>query len=395
MKEKIKELAKQYKQEVIAVRRHLHANPELSFNEEKTSVYVQNLLKKEGVEFKNGIAGHGIVALIKGNNPTKKTIALRADMDALPITEANDVPYKSTNQGVMHACGHDAHTANLFGAVKILNQLKNNFEGTIKCVFQPAEEKFPGGAKIMIEEGVLQNPDVELIIGQHVHPPMQVGKVGFASGKYMASADEIFITVNGKGGHAADPRNFIDPIYATSQLICNLQQTISRLAPPNVPTVLSFGKINSVGGYNNIIPNAVKIDGTFRTMEEDWRHEAHKHIRRIAEGTALSTQCTIDVDINVGYPHLINNPILAERCKQAAISFLGNELVEDLPIRMGAEDFAYYTQQIPGCFYRLGIRNEEKGITSNLHTTTFDIDEEALETGVGLMAWLALSELSN
>lgn len=314
-------------------------------------------------------------------------------MDALPITEENEIDYKSTNLGVMHACGHDAHTANLLGVVKLLSELRDEFEGTVKCVFQPAEEKFPGGASIMIEEGALEKPDAELIIGQHVHPPLEVGKVGFASGKYMASTDEVFLTVHGKGGHAADPRNFIDPILMTSQIIVALQQVVSRLAPPLVPSVLSFGKINSNGGYNNVIPDSVTVLGTFRTLEEDWRREAHEHIRRIATKTAEAGGGSVEVTINVGYPHLINDPDVTERCRRAAIDFLGAERVDDLPIRMGAEDFAYYTHHIPGCFYRLGIRNEARGIVHGLHTPRFNIDEAALETGVGLMAWLALTLL--
>ncbi len=394
MKQKIQILSEKYFEEVVAIRRHLHANPELSFYEEKTAQFIQQKLDEIGVPYIDNFAGHGIVVKIEGKNPEKKVIALRADIDALPITEANDLPYKSKNEGIMHACGHDAHTANLLGVIKILNELKEEFEGTIKCIFQPAEEKFPGGASLMIKEGVLKNPEPTIIIGQHVHPPMDVGNVGFASGKYMASADEIFMTVHGKGGHAAAPRNFIDPILMTSHIIVALQQVVSRLAPPSTPTVLSFGKINSVGGYNNIIPDAVKIDGTFRTLEEDWRYEAHEHIKRIASSTAEACGGSVDVQINVGYPHLINEPALTERCRSYAKEFLGDSRVEDLPLRMGAEDFAYYSHEIPGCFYRLGIRNEAEGITSGLHTPTFNIDEEAFKTGVGLMAWLAICELN-
>lgn len=395
MKNKIQQLSDKYFPEVVAIRRHIHANPELSFFEEKTAQFIQSKLDEIGVPYIGDFSGHGIVVKIEGKNPTKKVIALRADIDALPILEANDIDYKSTNEGVMHACGHDAHTANLLGVIKILNELKNDFEGTVKCIFQPAEEKFPGGASLMIKDGVLKNPEPTIIIGQHVHPPLEVGKVGFASGKYMASADEIYMTIHGKGGHAAAPRNFIDPILMTSQIVVALQQVVSRLAPPETPTVLSFGKINSVGGYNNVIPDAVKLDGTFRTMEEDWRYEAHEHIKRIAKCTAQANGGSVDVEIKVGYPHLINEPALTERCQAYAKEFLGEERVADLPIRMGAEDFAYYSQQIPGCFYRLGIRNEAQGITSGLHTPTFNIDEDAFKTGVGLMAWLAICELSN
>jgi len=394
MKQQIKDLAKTLHPSIIDIRRHIHAHPELSFKEYNTAAFIADKLKNWGVEYEHGVADTGVVALVKGNNPDKKTIALRADIDALPITEANEVAYKSTNEGVMHACGHDAHTASLLGVVKILHELKTHFEGTVKCIFQPGEEKAPGGASLMIEAGVLENPAPISILGQHVHPPLEVGKVAFRPGLAMASADEIYITVYGKGGHAAGPQFFVDPIYISSQIITALQQVVSRRANPVIPSVLSFGKINSIGGANNVIPNAVRIEGTFRTVDEKWRFEAHEKIRNIVNGLADSMDGRAEIEILVGYPVLLNDEELTNRQKQAAIDFLGEENVEDLPLRMGAEDFAFYTHHLPACFYRLGIRNESQNITSGLHTNTFNIDEKALETGMGLMAYLAVQELA-
>ncbi len=333
------------------------------------------------------------MGLIKGKNPDEKVIALRADFDALPIEEANEVVYKSENPGVMHACGHDVHTASLLGTARILQELRDEFAGTIKLIFQPAEEKLPGGASLMIAEGVLENPAPGGIYGQHVHPPLEAGTVGFRSGMYMASADELFLTVRGKGGHGAMPHNGNDPIVITAHIITALQQVVSRNADPTIPSVLTLGKINSTGGATNIIPDEVKLEGTFRTMNETWRSEAHEKMVRIAEGIAESMGGTCDFEVMKGYPFLVNDEALTARAKNAAVAFLGAENVVDLPIRMTAEDFAYYSQKMPACFYRLGTGNRARGITSPVHTPTFDIDEKALETGVGLMTWLALEEL--
>lgn len=393
LKEKIKMLAKAYQEEIIGIRRHLHQNPELSYQEVETGKYISKHLEQIGVEHEHGVAENGVVGLIHGRNPTKKVIALRADIDALPILEANEVEYKSKNEGVMHACGHDVHTASLLGAARILNELKGDFEGTIKLIFQPAEEKLPGGASIMIKEGVLENPSPTAIVGQHVHPPLEVGKVGFRPGQYMASADEIYVTVKGQGGHGALPHECVDPILITSHIITALQQIVSRNTNPTSPCVLTFGKIESVGGATNIIPNEVKLLGTFRAMDELWRTEAHRRMKKMAEGLAESMGGSCDFHIMKGYPFLHNEEKLTNRAKQNAIEFLGKDQVVDLPIRMTAEDFAYYSQAMPACFYRLGTGNKAKGITSPVHTTTFDIDEAALETSIGLMAWLAVCEL--
>lgn len=392
LKDKIKSLAKAYKEEVIANRRHLHANPELSFEEYNTATFVETKLREMGITSIDKKANTGWSALIEGKNPTKRVVALRADMDALPIIEVNDVSYKSQNPGVMHACGHDAHTASLLGAAKILNELKDQFEGTIKLIFQPGEEVAPGGASLMIADKVLENPRPNGIIGQHVMPFIEVGKVGFRPGIYMASADEIYVTVKGKGGHAAMPETLIDPVLIASHMIVALQQVVSRAASPKIPSVLSFGRVEALGA-TNVIPNEVKIQGTFRTLDEDWRAKAHEKMLSIAKGIVEGMGGEVDFDIRKGYPFLKNDPELTERSHQAAIAYLGEENVLDLDIWMAAEDFAFYSQEVEGCFYRLGTRNEAKGITSGVHTPTFDIDEDALEVGAGLMAFLAVSEL--
>ncbi|SIT91214.1 amidohydrolase [Pontibacter indicus] len=389
--QKIKQLAATYTRDTVGIRRHLHANPELSFEEHNTAAYVEQVLQSYGLQTSR-MANTGVVALINGRNPESKTIALRADLDALPITEQNTVDYKSRNEGVMHACGHDVHTASLLGAARILHELREEFEGTVKLVFQPGEEKFPGGASVMIKEGVLQQPAPSGIIGQHVFPMLPAGKVGFRSGMYMASADEIYITVKGKGGHAALPELNVDPVLITSHLIVALQQIVSRHASPKVPTVLSFGKVEALGA-TNVIPNEVKVEGTFRTMDEVWRKEAHRRIRKLAETLCESMGGSCDIDIKFGYPFLRNDPDLTGRAREAAALYLGAENVVDLDLWMGAEDFAYYSQEVAACFYRLGTRNEARGFTSGVHTPTFDVDEAALETGSGLMAWIAVQEL--
>lgn len=401
MKEKIKSLAKSSLPEVIAIRRHLHANPELSFEEINTSNYIASKLKEYNIPFKQGIVKTGIVALIEGKNPSKKIVALRGDMDALPILEKNTCDYKSKNEGVMHACGHDVHSASLLGVAKILNELKGEFEGTIKLIFQPGEEKLPGGASLMIKEGVLENPKPSSIFAQHVFPSMEVGKVGFRTGMYMASTDEIYVTLKGKGGHAAMPNEYNNPLLIASEILIELNKAFMIQVPSfstlegykeRPPRVLAFGKI--VGnGATNVIPEEVKLEGTFRTMDEVWRKEAHIKMKSIAEEVAKKMGGECDFKIENGYPFLVNDETTTKKAKTAAEEYLGKENVEELPLRMTAEDFAFFSQQIPACFYRLGTGNKSKGITSGVHTATFDIDEQALEIGVGLMAWLAVNEL--
>ncbi len=388
----IKSLSRELAEQVVGYRHHLHQHPELSFQEHQTARFVAETLTSFGLSPQTGVADTGVVALIKGKNPDSRTVALRADMDALPILEANNVPYKSKNEGVMHACGHDVHTSSLLGVANILQQLREEFEGTVKLIFQPGEERFPGGASLMIKEGVLKNPAPQTMLGQHVLPHLPAGKIGFREGMYMASADEIYLTIKGKGGHAAMPEKNIDPVMITAQLLVTLQQVISRVANPKIPSVLSFGKVIAQGA-TNVIPNEVHIEGTFRTLDEEWRHQAHQKIKDIAHGLCSGLGGSCNVDIKVGYPSLQNNPELTQRSKNLAVDYLGEENVVDLDLWMAAEDFAYYTHHVDACFYRLGTGNEAKGITSGVHTPTFDIDEHALEIGPGLMAWLAISEL--
>ena len=392
IKEKIKNLSAKYHNEIIGIRRYIHANPELSFEEYKTAAFIVSKLKEYNIPFQQGIAKTGIVGIIKGKKPLSKIIALRADMDALPIKELNETEYTSKNPGIMHACGHDIHIASLLGSAKILNELKNEFHGTIKLIFQPSEEKYPGGAKVMIKEGVLTNPKPDVIIGQHVFPEMDVGKAGIRSGKYMASTDEIFLTVKGKGGHAAIPDQNIDPIVIASYIVIALQQIVSRNAKPDMPTVLSFGKFIA-DGKTNVIPDVVKIEGIIRTFDEKWRAEIKRKVTKMSKTIAESMGGSCEVFIDKGYPVLFNNKKLTENIRKFAIEYLGTKNVIDLDLRTTAEDFAYYAQLIPGCLYRLGVRNKKKGINSNLHTATFDVDEKSLEIGMGLMAWLAINEI--
>lgn len=392
-KEHIKTLAASFYQEVVSIRRHLHQHPELSFQEFNTAAYVKEVLDRLGIPH-TAMANTGVVALIEGKLPSDKVIALRADMDALPITEVEGRSYGSKNPGVMHACGHDVHTSSLLGVAKILNQLKDSFGGTVKLIFQPGEERLPGGASILIKEGVLQNPSPDVIVGQHVMPLIESGKVGFRSGKYMASCDELFMTVRGQGGHGAQPHLNIDPIAIMAQIITALQQVVSRQADPRIPTVLSWGKVVA-NGATNIIPDEVYLEGTFRTFDEKWRADAHEKMIKMAAGIAESMGATCDLRVDKGYPFLVNEPKITAAARSYAEEYLGAENIEELDLWPAAEDFAYYSQETDACFYRLGTGNKEKGITSAVHTPTFDIDETALETSIGLMAYMTLRYLEN
>ncbi|MEL6534747.1 MAG: M20 family metallopeptidase [Bacteroidota bacterium] len=394
LKDTIHRLAAEYADDTVALRRHLHANPELSYQEFQTAAFVGKQLRDLGLQPTEGVADTGLTVTIEGKNPTSKVVALRADMDALPIKEANDVPYKSKNEGVMHACGHDVHTSSLLGTARILQQVKDQFEGTVKMVFQPGEEKAPGGASLMIKAGALQNPSPTSMLGQHVMPLIPAGKVGFREGKYMASADEIYMTVIGKGGHGAMPENTIDPVLITSHILVALQQIVSRNANPKMPSVLSFGKVIAEGA-TNVIPNQVYIEGTFRTFDEEWRAEAKRRIHKIATSIAEGMGGRVDLNIVTGYPYLENHTELTRRTRVQAEEYLGKENVQDLDLWMAAEDFSFYSHEVDACFYRLGTRNEERGITSGVHTPTFDVDESSLQVGSGLMAWLALQELKS
>ncbi len=391
IKEHIQQLAKNYFAETVEMRRHLHRNPELSFEEFNTSAFVKRSLEKLGIPYQE-IAGTGVVGIIKGDKASEHVIALRADMDALPITEVEGRSYGSENVGIMHACGHDVHTSSLLGVARILQEMKSVFGGTIKLIFQPGEEKLPGGASLMIKEGVLKNPEPQAVLGQHVMPFIEVGKVGFRSGQYMASSDELYMTVKGKGGHGAQPHNNIDPIAITAQIITALQQIVSRAADPRIPTVLSWGKI--VGnGATNVIPDEVYLEGTFRTFNEQWRAEAHEKMKKMATGIAESMGATCDFEVRRGYPFLTNEPQLTARARSYAEDYLGRENVLELELWPAAEDFAYYSQEANACFYRLGTGNKTKGITSAVHTPTFDIDEDALELSIGLMSYIAIRQL--
>ncbi len=392
LKEKIKQLASEYFAEIQEVRRYLHQYPELSMQEYQTAKFIMNKLDSFGISYQSGIAKNGIVGLIHGNLGGEKVVALRADMDALPIEEANDLPYKSMNPGVMHACGHDAHMSSLLGTAKILHNTREHWGGTVKLIFQPSEESYPGGASLMIGEGVLENPAPQSIFGQHVAPQIEAGKVGIRTGKYMASTDEVYLTVKGKGGHAATPHLTIDPVLIASHIVVALQQIVSRNNTPWNPAVLSFGRIIG-NGRMNVIPEKVTLDGTFRTFDENWRVEAHKKIREIAMGVAISMGGNCDVEIKEGYPFLFNNETLSQNFRKYAEDYLGEENIVELDLAMTAEDFAFYSQKIPACFYRLGTGNKAKGITSNVHNSIFNIDEKALETGMGLMTWVAVNEL--
>jgi amidohydrolase len=388
IQQKIKTLAKQYKKEFIEVRRHLHAHPELSYEEFETSKFVQQQLHNLGIPF-SVMATTGVVGIIKGKNPSKRVTALRADMDALPIEEENNVPYKSKNVGLMHACGHDVHTSCLLGAAKILNELKGEWEGTVKLIFQPGEEKNPGGASYMIKEGVLKNPAPEQIFALHVHTGMQVGKVSFRGGMVMASADEIYITISATGGHAASPHLTADPILIASHLVISLQQIISRNNNPFNPSVLSITAFNG-GTTTNVIPSQVKLKGTFRAMNEEWRFKAHELIKKQTKELVKAMGAKVDIKIDVGYPFVLNDEQLHKKAFNKAQQFLGTKNVSITELRMGAEDFAYYSHNIPACFFRLGCANFKKGITSNVHTSTFNIDENAIEVGMGMMAWMTI-----
>ena len=393
IREKIQELSGGIFNEVVANRRHLHSHPELSFHEVETSAFIAKKLDELGLQYQR-MADNGLVALIKGEKSSDQVVALRADMDALPILEANDVPYKSQNTGIMHACGHDAHTSSLLGTAKILTDLKSEFGGTVKLIFQPAEEKLPGGASLMIKEGVLENPKPHAVLGQHVMPLIDAGKVGFRAGKYMASTDEIYVTVKGKGGHGAQPQQNIDPVMITAYMLTALQQVISRFADPKNPSVLSFGKVIA-NGATNVIPNEVYLEGTFRTMDEKWRSDAHIKMKKMAEGIAESMGGSCEFNIIRGYPFLINEEKLTASTRGHAEDYLGKENVLDLDIWMAAEDFAYYSQVADSCFYRLGTRNESRGIISSVHTPTFDVEESAFGISTGLMAYLAVKQLGN
>jgi amidohydrolase len=393
LKNEISQLSQHIHNEVIRCRRHLHTYPELSFEEFETSAFIKSQLDEIGIFWKP-VAGTGIVAMIEGKSSSGNVVALRADMDALPIQELNRVDYASQNSGVMHACGHDFHTASLLGAARILYTLKDKFKGSVKLLFQPGEEVLPGGATMMIKEGVLEDPKPRAVIGQHAMPRLEAGKIGIRKGKHMASMDSLFVRIIGKGGHGAEPHQNIDPVVIASHIIIGLQQIVSRMAHPGEPTVLSFGKVIANGAVN-VIPDEVYMEGTFRAMNEVWRDEAHKRMIKMAESIASGMGGKCEFRIVRGYPFLINEEKLTEQVRLHAVDYLGEENVVEEDIWMAAEDFSYYSQVTDSCFYLCGVGNKEKGITSSLHTPTFNIDENALAVSTGLMAYLAVKQLGN
>lgn len=391
--ERIRDLASERYPELVGIRRYLHAHPELSFEEAETGSYIAGLLRDRGIPCTTGWGGHGVVAVLEGSG-AGPVIALRADIDGLPIQESSDKHYRSQRDGVMHACGHDAHTASLLGTAFILHALRDHWSGAVKLIFQPGEEKFPGGASLLIAEGVLREPAPEAIFGQHVLPELEAGKVGFREGMSMASADEIYLTVEGKGGHGAQPHLVVDPVAIAATMVTSLQQLVSRNANPLLPTVLTFGRIWSDGGATNVIPARVHLEGTLRTLDEDWRQEAHRLLTRMAEGIAAGMGGHCRLEIRKGYPALHNDPALTRRARASAEDYLGKDQVVDIPVRMGAEDFAWYGRELPACFYRLGTGTPGGPPSPGLHSPAFDIDEAALQVGCGLMSRIALDALA-
>ena len=386
LSEKIRSLAARYESDALDIRHHLHAHPELSYQEFETSAFVRRKLTEYGISHVT-MADTGVIGIIEGEDPTSRVVALRADMDALPIQEENDVPYRSTRPGIMHACGHDVHTTCLLGAARILQELRAEWKGTVKLIFQPGEERNPGGASILIREGVLESPRPEAIFGMHVNPQLETGWVSFRSGRVMASADELYITVRGKGGHAAAPHWTTDTILVAAHLVTSLQQIISRNNSPFSPSVLSICSIQ--GGYTtNVIPSEVKMMGTFRAMDEEWRFKAHDIIRRQVQHIGEAMNAEIDLHIDVGYPCVFNNESLHQTAWTLAQQYMGDDHVKETELRMGAEDFGFYSERIPGCFFRLGTANASRGITAGVHTPRFDIDESAIRIGIGMMAWM-------
>jgi len=391
----LKRLVSEFNQELVDIRRHLHMHPELSFKEYETSKFIVSKLEEWGIDFKDGWVETGIVAEVKGDLESDKRIALRADIDALPILEKDDRAYRSKNKNVMHACGHDVHTTCLLGAIKLLKETKADWGGTVKCIFQPGEEKLPGGASLMIKEGLIPFMNAQSIVGQHVHPPLEVGKVGFHPGSYMASADELYVKIVGKGGHAALPQDVKDPIRVGAELILAFKVIEKENNQEENPIVLSIGKFNTDGGATNVVPDQINMEGTFRAMDENKRAAVHQLMKDTANRLAEKYEVEIDLEIRHGYPSLYNNPELTEQVFVYAQELLGAENVVRLPKRMTSEDFSFYSQAMPGCFYRLGVANESRGITSPVHTSAFDVDEKCLKIGSSLMAYSSMRLLGN
>jgi amidohydrolase len=389
--QRIQELVKAGHLESIAIRRHLHARPELSFQEHATAAYIAERLEELGIEVRRNIAGTGVIGVVRGAS-TGRTLCLRADIDALPIQEAEGPAYRSQHAGVMHACGHDAHTAMVLAAGRALHMLRGDWKGTVLLLFQPGEEKIPGGASLVLKEGVLNALAVEAIIGQHVTPELEVGKVGFHAGPFMASSDELYLTVKGKGGHAAAPEKLIDPIILTARLLITLKEEFEAWRK-NEPVVMGFGRVIA-DGATNVVPDQVQIAGTLRTFDERLREELHGWLPRRAQEICAAQGGACETEVRRGYPVLVNDPELTGRWRKAAVELLGADQVVDMPQRMGSEDFAFYTQVMPGGFFRLGTGAPGKGAAPGLHTPTFNIAEESLAIGAAVMVWGSLRELA-
>jgi amidohydrolase len=393
LKEIIIGKASAVRQEVIDLRRHLHKYPELSYKEFETSAYIKEWLKKNDIDFREGIAGTGILATINGKAAGKRVIAVRAEMDALPINEENNTEYKSLNPGKMHACGHDAHMAMMMGTALVLKQVADKFGGMVILIFQPGEEKNPGGAKLVIDSGAFENLKPDLFIAQHILPELETGKVGYKPGRYMASCDELYFTIKGRGGHAALPGLTTDQIYIASNLVIRLKQRVAeKQKERNIPTVLGIGSIIGEGA-TNVIPDKVEIAGTFRTFDEKWRAEALDMVRSIARSTAEEFDVIIDANISEGYPVLINDEQLTKEAIEYSSELLGEDKIETYDIRMSSDDFSFYSSIAPSLYYRVGIR-PEGAMMRKLHTSVFDIDEKGMDTGVKNLSWLICNFLN-
>jgi amidohydrolase len=386
----IKGKAEELFEKVRSYREHLHRFPELSYEEFETMAFVSKILTEHNIPHHTGVGKTGVVALIKSQKHSEEhCIGLRADLDALPIQEENEVSYRSQVEGKMHACGHDVHTAILLGTAIILESIKDQLPQAVKLIFQPGEEKNPGGATLMIKDGALESPRVTELYALHVFPDLETGKLGFKEGIYMASCDEIHLTIHGKGGHGATPHECVDPITIGANIVLQLQQIVSRKCDPKIPCVLTFGHFEALGA-TNIIPSKAKLKGTFRTMNEPWRAEALSLIEEQIRSIAQSQGATVELEISKGYPYLENDPNTTQKLRSKAEAFFGSEKIVDLPIRLTSEDFSYYSHEVPVCFFRLGVRNEERGITYGVHHPKFDIDERALVTGMQAMCMAVL-----
>ncbi len=380
------DLARKHQDRLVELRRTIHANPELAFEEHETSALARGVLDELGIATAS-IARTGVIGTLEGG-AAGGCVALRADMDALPIHEETGLPFASKKPGLMHACGHDAHTTMALGAAMILAEIREAIPGTVRFLMQPSEELIPGGAPSMIAEGALEGPSVEAIFGQHVLPLRPAGELGFLSGAMMASADEIYITVRGKSGHGAIPQNAIDPITAAAEVITSLQKIVSRNLNPFNEGVVSITMIQ--GGYTtNVIPDDVKMMGTMRAMDPEWREYAHRRIEEIVDGVCRANGAEYDLEIRKGYPALRNDPAMTEFAQTGAGELIGKDHVFTADPLMAAEDFAYYLEKVPGTFWWIGAGTPEQGCVAGLHNSRFTIDEAILPTGAAMLAWAA------